>query len=84
MLKTGNQIKAARALADLNQTQLAEAAGVNVNTIRSMEGRGNDVLVSGLDTVMKVQKALEDAGVSFIPENGGGHGVRLSKPQSKT
>lgn len=81
MLRTGNQIKAARALTDLNQAALAERAGVNVNTIRAMEGRGNGVLVSGLDTVTKVQEALEAAGVVFIPENGGGAGVRLAKPK---
>lgn len=80
-LKTGNQIKAARALAELNQAELAAKAGVNVNTIRAMEARGNDILVSGMDTVAKVQNALEAAGVVFIPENGGGAGVRLARPR---
>ncbi len=79
-LQNGNQLKAARALAELNQEQLAERSGVNVNTIRNMEGRGSAILVSGLDTVSKVQKALESAGVEFIAENGGGAGVRLAKP----
>jgi DNA-binding XRE family transcriptional regulator len=79
VLRTGNQIKAARALAELNQEQLAQRAGVNVNTIRNMEARGGETLVSGLDTVTKVQAALEAAGVEFIPENGGGAGVRLAK-----
>lgn len=83
MLKTGNQIKAARALTDLNQQQLAVLAGVNVNTIRAMESRGNEMLVSGLDTVTKVQQALEGAGIAFIPENGGGAGVRLAKPRAE-
>lgn len=82
-LRTGNQIKAARALADLNQEQLAERSGVSVNTIRNMEARGGDQLVSGLGTVMKVQEALEAAGVQFIPENGGGAGVRLAKPKGQ-
>ncbi|MCB4917111.1 hypothetical protein LAV78_01045 [Brucella intermedia] len=80
-LKTGNQIKAARALADLNQQQLSELAGVNVNTIRAMEGRGNDILVSGLDTVSKVQSALEKAGIIFLDAGevtSGGAGVRLN------
>lgn len=80
-LRTGNQIKAARALANMNQAELAAKAGVNVNTIRAMEGRGNQILVSGMDTVTKVQNALEQAGVVFIPENGGGAGVRLAKPR---
>lgn len=81
-LRTGNQIKAARALADFNQEQLADRAGVSVNTIRNMESRGGADLVSNFETVTKVQRALEAAGVQFIPENGGGAGVRLSKPAS--
>ena len=81
-LRTGNQLKAARALAELNQEQVAKRAGVNVNTIRNMEARGNETLVSGLDTVAKVQSVLEAAGVQFIPENGGGAGVRLAKPRT--
>ena len=80
-LTTGNQLKAARALADLNQEQLATAAAVNINTVRNMEARGPEVLKSGLDTIQKVQRALEAAGVQFIPENGGGAGVRLAKPK---
>lgn len=31
------------------------------------------------DTLDKLQRALEAAGVEFIPENGGGAGVRLRK-----
>ena len=40
MLTTGNQLKAARALAGLSQTDLARAAAVNVTTISAMEGKG--------------------------------------------
>jgi transcriptional regulator with XRE-family HTH domain len=76
-LRTGNQLKAARALASMNQEQLAAAAEVNVNTIRNMEGRGGEPLVSGLDTVTKVQSALEEAGIEFL--NHGQPGVRLVK-----
>lgn len=31
-------------------------------------------------TVEAIQAALESAGVEFIPENGGGAGVRLKRP----
>ncbi|MER8485963.1 hypothetical protein [Mesorhizobium sp. M1322] len=31
------------------------------------------------DTLVKLQRALEAAGVEFIPENGGDAGVRLKK-----
>lgn len=36
---------------------------------------------SSAENVSVVQKALEAAGVQFIPENGGGAGVRLAKPK---
>ena len=32
------------------------------------------------DNLARVKSALETAGVDFIPENGGGAGVRLRKP----
>jgi hypothetical protein len=38
----------------------------------------SDGYVRGIaENVWKVQRALEDAGVEFIDENGGGPGVRL-------
>lgn len=39
MLQTGRQLKAARMLAGLKQSELARAAGVNVNTVRNMEAK---------------------------------------------
>jgi hypothetical protein len=35
------------------------------------------------DAVEKLREALEKAGVEFIPENGGGPGVRLRKTKGK-
>jgi len=32
-------------------------------------------------TIRALTAALENAGVQFIPENGGGAGVRLAKPK---
>jgi hypothetical protein len=32
---------------------------------------------------MALQTALEKAGVEFVPENGGGAGVRLAKRKAK-
>jgi predicted transcriptional regulator len=75
MLTTGNQLRAARALVDMDQGTLAERAGVNINTIGAMEKRGAQMLTSGLDKVTAVMKALEDAGVEFL--NHGNPGVRL-------
>ena len=75
MLTTGNQLRAARALVDLDQSAIAQKAGVNVNTIRSMEARGARTLTSSLTVVKAVQTALEGEGVEFL--NHGRPGVRL-------
>lgn len=77
MLTTGNQLKAARALAGIDQGELARRAGVNINTISSMEKRGAEILTSGLDTIKAVMAALENLGIEFL--NHGQPGVRLSK-----
>ena len=55
---------------------LAEAAKVSPNTITRFE-RGDHLHERTIDAI---QSALEAAGVEFIPENGGGPGVRLSTP----
>jgi transcriptional regulator with XRE-family HTH domain len=77
MLITGNQLKAARALAGVEQLSVAQAAKVAVNTIRNMESRGPNPITSGAVTVRNVQSALESFGIEFI--NGDQPGVRLRK-----
>lgn len=76
-LSTGNQLRAARALAGVEQKWLADKSGVSINTIRNMEARGAEPITSGAMTVRKVQIALEEAGVEFL--NHGQPGVRLRK-----
>jgi transcriptional regulator with XRE-family HTH domain len=61
---------------DLSQEQLAKASGVAVSTIIPFEARQRKPYQS---TIEKLRLALEVAGVEFIPENGGGAGVRLRK-----
>jgi hypothetical protein len=78
MLTTGNQLRAARALVDMDQGSLADRAGVNINTISAMEKRGDEILTSGLDKVRAVMTALEAAGVEFL--NHGKPGVQLRWP----
>lgn len=77
MLTTGNQLRAARSLVAMDQVTLATSSGVSANTIRLMEAKGADTLTSGLDTIKRVQSALEAAGVEFL--NHGQPGVRLAK-----
>jgi len=72
---SGNQIRAARALAGLEQRQLASASGVSVNTIRNMEARGTGRVRVRLETMGKVTAALWDHRIELTDDNG--PGVRL-------
>lgn len=80
---TAAQMRAARALAGIDQKTLAERAGVSLPTIQRMEA--SDGVVRGVvDTLVKVIHALEAAGVELIGDNQasveGGRGVRLRRP----
>jgi len=75
-LMTPSQSRAARALINLTQPKLAEAAGVGLSTVVDFEKSRRAV---SADAQAAIQRALEDAGVEFIPENGGGPGVRLKR-----
>jgi transcriptional regulator with XRE-family HTH domain len=77
VLITSSQIRAARHLANLSQDDVARATGLSLPTIRRAESE-KDVSISK-DAVAAIVAALEAAGVEFIPENGGGAGVRLKK-----
>lgn len=70
------QVKAARALLRWSQTDLAEASGVSLPTIKRLEASTGD-LGGRTVTADAIRAALEAAGVQFIPQNGGGAGVRL-------
>jgi ribosome-binding protein aMBF1 (putative translation factor) len=73
------QLRAARSLLGWSQADLAGKAQVGAATIKRIEVRPG--LVSGnAETVWKLQKALEDAGIVFINEDdSGGPGVRLRR-----
>lgn len=73
------QIRGARGLLGWSQTDLAKAAGRSLPTIKRLERESEDGPTVSDDVREAVQKALEKAGIEFIPENGGGAGVRLAK-----
>ena len=79
MILTGNHLKAARALGDLDQEALADLAGVSVNTIRNMEASGGEPIGGFESTRSKVQTALEQMGMEFT--NGDSPGVCFVKPR---
>lgn len=70
------QIKAARAMLDWSQEQLAKEAKIGVTSVRDCEAmrRGEDV-----GAVAAMRKAFENAGIEFIPgAEGSGPGVRMA------
>jgi len=75
---SSDQIRGARAILRLSQADLAKAASVSLETIKRLEAMRGELKVR-LDTLTRIKDALERAGVEFIPENGGGAGVRLAK-----
>jgi transcriptional regulator with XRE-family HTH domain len=60
----------------LTQAELAKRAGISTTGLNNLESGASDPKAS---TLRAIQTALESAGVEFIPENGGGAGVRLRK-----
>lgn len=80
-MTTSEQIRAARALLRWEQKDLAEASSVSLPSIKRLESQPGD-LSAHPRTIEALRGALEGAGVQFIPENGGGAGVRLSKPKA--
>jgi len=68
------QCRAARALLEWTELQLAEAASVDIEVIQQLEAR---VRRPSTDEQQQIRKALEGGGVVFIAENGGGVGARL-------
>ncbi|WP_346770814.1 helix-turn-helix domain-containing protein [Bradyrhizobium sp. 44] len=71
------QCRAARGLLDWSQQELADRAKIGIVTVRQLEGGSHEPRRS---TLQVVRLAFEAAGVQFIEENGGGPGVRLSRP----
>jgi transcriptional regulator with XRE-family HTH domain len=75
-MRYSTQIRAARALLGWSQSQLARRAGVGVATLQRIEQ--NKGLVKGnFSTIIKIQKALEHAGIHFTEDDAGVIGVRL-------
>jgi transcriptional regulator with XRE-family HTH domain len=79
---TAAQMRAARALLGVDQSELAELAGLSVPTIQRMEA-SDDVVRGNVDSLMKLIAALDEAGIELISagaaSTGEGRGVRLKE-----
>jgi transcriptional regulator with XRE-family HTH domain len=90
---TANQLKAARALLNIDQRETARLADLSVPTIQRMEA-SEGVIRGNVDSLTKLVSALEQAGIELIGPGaispGGGRGVRLKehvatpRPESRT
>ena len=82
---TAAQLRAARALAGMDQKTLAARAGVSLPTIQRMEASEGNVR-GVVETLTKIVAALDAAGIELIGENqpshGSGRGVRLKAPKA--
>jgi predicted transcriptional regulator len=80
---TAPQLRAARALLEIDQRELSRLSDVSLATIQRMEASDGNVR-GVVDSLMKIVGALEAAGIELIGENmrsdGGGRGVRLRQP----
>ncbi len=83
---SARQLRAARALAGLDQRALARASRLSLPTIQRMEA-SDGVVRGNVESLMKLIAALERAGIELINEGatsgGGGRGVRLKGRQRK-
>ncbi len=75
-LSIGPQLRAARAMAKLDQDKLAGLAAVSPGTVRRLEAM-EGTLRATLPVIQRLQHVLEEAGVVFT--NGDEPGVRLRK-----
>jgi transcriptional regulator with XRE-family HTH domain len=75
-------MRAARALLEIDQRDLAQRAGLSLPTIQRMES-SEGVIRGNVDSLMKLVAALATAGIELIGEgavsHGGGRGVRLKR-----
>ena len=80
---TAAQLRAARALAGIDQRELAELSDLSVPTIQRMEA-SDGVIRGNVDSLMKLIGALDALGIVLIGDNAtsdeGGRGVRLKNP----
>jgi predicted transcriptional regulator len=76
---TSEQIRGARAMLRIEQKELAQIAGVSLETVKRIERTPGEISAY-TSTLDSIQRALEAAGVEFT--NGNQPGVRLKATTS--
>jgi transcriptional regulator with XRE-family HTH domain len=77
------QIRAARALLGWRQEDLSKASGVGTATIYRIE-KSEDSITGYASTLVRIQAALEQAGIEFIENDKiGRYGLRFSKKKRR-
>src|SRR5262249_38248484 len=69
---TGPQMRAARALLEIDQRELAQRSGLSLPTIQRMEA-SEGVIRGNVDSLMKLVDALAAAGIELIGEGAVSH-----------
>ena len=79
---TAAQMRAARALLNIDQRELAERSGLSLPTIQRMEA-SDGVVRGNVTSLMKLVDALAELDIELIGDNAtssnGGRGVRLKR-----
>src|ERR1019366_4210602 len=79
---TAGQMRAARALLQIDQRQLAEMSGLSLPTIQRMEA-SDGVIRGNIESLSKLIGALNVAGIELIGDGAasqdGGRGAQLSR-----
>jgi transcriptional regulator with XRE-family HTH domain len=78
---TSRQIRAARALLDWSQQQLADKAIVSLNAVARLE---KGIVDSRVSTLLAIHKALVKAGIEFLDADQEGEGGKAQEPEVLT
>jgi transcriptional regulator with XRE-family HTH domain len=71
-----SQVRMARAALRWSLEELARRAGVHRNTVYNFE---TEKFAGDQQSIAAIRQALQEAGVEFIEDDGGGPGVRLKR-----
>ena len=80
MLKTAEQLRAARAFLALDQAELAEISGLSVETIKRLEGQ-TGILKAKIETIVAIMRVCDAKHLEFFGDQlGAGAGVGWRHP----